>query len=171
MGTGELYLTEVRKRLAKDRAQAEKALAQVRDDELTWQPTEESNSLAILLQHVGGNLISRWTDFLTTDGEKPDRDRDGEFEAHLRTREELLDIWDRGHDCFDRTLASLTEADLARIVSIRAEPHTVIEAIERSVSHSALHIGQMVYLAKCIRGGGWQTISMPRRPKLRQGSA
>lgn len=165
MGIGELYLQEVRKRIAKDRAQAEKALAQVKDEELAWQPTADSNSLAILLQHVGGNLISRWTDFLTTDGEKPNRDRDGEFEAHALSRDELLDIWDRGYACFEQCLATLTEADLAKTVHIRAEPHTVIEAIERSVSHTAQHIGQMVYLAKCIRGEGWKTITIPKKPR------
>ena len=166
MGTGELYLTEARKRLAKERAQAERALAQVRDEELAWSPAAEANSLAVLLQHVGGNLISRWTDFLTTDGEKPDRDRDGEFEAHLRSRHQLLDIWNEGFARFDESLASLTEADLGKIVYIRAEPHTVIAAIERTISHTAQHIGQMIYLAKCIRGQGWQTISIPRNPKL-----
>ncbi len=165
MGIGELYLQEVRKRIAKDRAQAEKALAQVKDEELDWQPTANANSLAILLQHVGGNLISRWTDFLTTDGEKPSRDRDGEFEAQALTRDELLDIWDRGHACFEESLASLTEADLGKTVYIRAEAHTVIEAIERSVSHSAQHIGQIVYLAKCIRGEGWKTITVPKKTK------
>lgn len=165
METGELYLAEVRKRLAKDRAQAEKALAQVRDEELDWRPTAEANSLAMLLQHVGGNLISRWTDFLTTDGEKPDRDRDGEFEDGCLTRSQLFDIWNRGHACFDQALASLTTADLTKTVYIRAEAHTVIEAIERSVSHTAQHIGQIVYLAKCIRGEGWQTITIPRKPK------
>lgn len=165
MSIGELYLTEVRKRLAVDRAQAEKALAQVSDPELAWRPNAESNSLAIIVQHVGGNLVSRWTDFLTTDGEKPDRDRDGEFEAQDASREQLMQRWRQGYDCFDGALASLTEADLAKTVFIRAQPHTVIEAIERSVSHTSHHIGQIVYLAKSIRSDAWQTISLPRRAK------
>ncbi|MBY0504413.1 MAG: DUF1572 domain-containing protein [Bryobacteraceae bacterium] len=163
MSVGEVYLREVRKRMAKERVQAEKALAQVRDSELAWQPDAEANSLAVLLQHVGGNLTSRWTDFLTSDGEKPDRDRDGEFEASARSRAELMAIWERGFACLDQSLAELTEADLLRTVYIRAEPHSVIEAIERTVTHTAQHIGQMIYLAKCIRGGEWQTITMPRR--------
>jgi hypothetical protein len=165
MSIGELYLTEVRKRLAKERAQAEKALEQVADAELSWQPNAESNSLAIIVQHVGGNLVSRWTDFLTTDGEKPDRDRDGEFEARGASREELMAVWRRGFACWDAALAGLTEADLPRTVYIRREPHTVIEAIERSVSHTSHHIGQIVYLAKCIRSADWRTITIPRRVK------
>ena len=165
MGIGELYLNEVRKRLAADRAQAEKALKQVSDDELNWQPNAESNSLAIIIQHVGGNLVSRWTDFLTTDGEKPDRDRDSEFEPHRASREQLMAVWDKGFGCWESTLAGLTEADLGKTVYIRAQAHTVIEAIERSVSHTAGHIGQMIYLAKCIRSAEWQTITMPRRVK------
>ncbi len=165
MTVGELYLVEIRKRIAMDRAQAEKALAQVKDDELGWQPNAEANSLAILLQHVGGNLISRWTDFLTTDGEKPDRDRDGEFEPQNATREQLMAKWNRGYDTWLGALESLTEADLTKTVTIRAQPHSVIEAIERSFSHTAHHIGQIVYLAKCIRAAEWQHISMPRRVK------
>ena len=165
MSFGELYLTEVRKRLATDRAQAERALAQVKDEELAWQPTPGSNSLAMIVQHVGGNLVSRWTDFLSTDGEKPDRDRDSEFEAHQQTRQELLARWQDGFGCWERTLAGLTEADLAKTVFIRAQPHTVIEAIERSISHTSHHIGQIVYLAKCIRDAEWQHISLPRRVK------
>ena len=165
MSFGELYLTEVRKRLATDRAQAERALAQVKDQELAWQPTPGSNSLAMIVQHVGGNLVSRWTDFLSTDGEKPDRDRDSEFEAHRQTRQELLARWQEGFSCWEGTLANLTEADLAKTVFIRAQPHTVIEAIERSISHTSHHIGQIVYLAKCIRDTEWQHISLPRRAK------
>ena len=165
MSFGELYLTEVRKRLATDRAQAERALAQVKDLELTWQPTPGSNSLAMIVQHVGGNLVSRWTDFLSTDGEKPNRDRDSEFEAHQQTRQELLARWQEGFSCWDQTLANLTEADLAKTIFIRAQPHTVIEAIERSISHTSHHIGQIVYLAKCIRDTEWQHISLPRRAK------
>lgn len=165
MSFGELYLIEVRKRVATDRAQAEKALAQVKDQELTWQPTPESNSLAMIVQHVAGNLVSRWTDFLSTDGEKPDRDRDSEFEAHQQTRQELFARWEEGFSRWDETLANLTETDLAKTVFIRAQPHSVIEAIERSISHTSHHIGQIVYLAKCLRDAEWQHISIPRRVK------
>ena len=165
MSFGELYLIEVRKRVATDRAQAEKALAQVKDQELTWQPTPGSNSLAMIVQHVAGNLVSRWTDFLSTDGEKPDRDRDSEFEAHQQTRQELFARWEEGFSRWDETLANLTETDLAKTVFIRAQPHSVIEAIERSISHTSHHIGQIVYLAKCLRDAEWQHISIPRRVK------
>ena len=165
MSFGELYLIEVRKRVATDRVQAEKALAQVKDQELTWQPTPGSNSLAMIVQHVAGNLLSRWTDFLSTDGEKPDRDRDSEFEAHQQTRQELFARWEEGFSRWDETLANLTETDLAKTVFIRAQPHRVIEAIERSISHTSHHIGQIVYLAKCLRDAEWQHISIPRRVK------
>lgn len=165
MSFGELYLIEVRKRVATDRVQAEKALAQVKDQELTWQPTPGSNSLAMIVQHVAGNLVSRWTDFLSTDGEKPDRDRDSEFEAHQQTRQELFARWEEGFSRWDETLANLTETDLAKTVFIRAQPHSVIEAIERSISHTSHHIGQIVYLAKCLRDAEWQHISIPRRVK------
>ena len=165
MSFGELYLIEVRTRVATDRAQAEKALAQVKDQELTWQPTPGSNSLAMIVQHVAGNLVSRWTDFLSTDGEKPDRDRDSEFEAHQQTRQELFARWQEGFSRWDETLANLTETDLAKTVFIRAQPHSVIEAIERSISHTSHHIGQIVYLAKCLRDAEWQHISIPRRVK------
>lgn len=165
MSIGELYLIEVRKRLLSDRTQAEKALAQVKDQELTWQPAPGSNSLAMIVQHVGGNLVSRWTDFLSTDGEKPDRDRDSEFDAHQQTRQQLFARWHDGFACWDQALAGLTEADLAKTVFIRAQPHSVIEAIERSISHTSHHIGQIVYLAKCIRDAEWQHISLPRRVK------
>ena len=165
MSFGELYLIEVRKRVATDRAQAEKALAQVKDQELTWQPTPGSNSLAMIVQHVAGNLVSRWTNFLSTDGEKPDRDRDSEFEAHQQTRQELFARWEEGFSRWDETLANLTETDLAKTVFIRAQPHSVIEAIERSISHTSHHIGQIVYLAKCLRDAEWQHISIPRRVK------
>jgi hypothetical protein len=165
MGIGQLYLQEAMKRIATDRAMAEKALQQVSDDQWSWQPNAESNSLAIILQHVGGNLVSRWTEFLTTDGEKPDRDRDGEFEPQGASREQLMAIWQKGYGCWEQALASLTEADLAKTVYIRAQAHSVIEAIERSISHTSHHIGQIVYLAKSLRGAEWQTISMPRRVK------
>ncbi|MEZ5033008.1 MAG: DUF1572 family protein [Saprospiraceae bacterium] len=140
----------------------EKALGQVPDDRLTWEPTPGVNSLAVIVQHLAGNMLSRWTDFLTSDGEKDWRNRDREFEPDLKSRDELLSCWTEGWDCLFTTLQSLTEADLQRTILIRAEPHTVEQAIVRQLAHYAYHIGQMVYVARIIRGEAWQSLSIPR---------
>src|SRR5262245_62437379 len=122
--------------LKKTKAQAEKAIAQLSDDDLHWQPEPESNSIAIIMKHIAGNLLSRWTDFLTTDGEKPDRNRDGEFVDAFRTRAELLEFWERGWARLFETLKSLKSDNLARTVQIRGEPHSVPLAMERSLGHT-----------------------------------
>jgi len=157
-----LYLREVTARLQTLKNLADRALAQVRDEDLAVALDPESNSLAVLICHLGGNFRSRWTDFLTTDGEKPDRDRDSEFEPGTLSREELLARWEDGWGRLFATLASLTEEDLTRTVAIRAEPHSVIQAIERTLAHAAYHIGQIVFLAKHLVGGNWQTLSVPK---------
>ena len=157
-----LYLHEVVARLRSLKDLADRALTQVRDEDLSVALDSESNSLAALVLHLGGNFRSRWTDFLTTDGEKPDRDRDSEFEPGGISRQDLLARWEDGWGCLFATLASLTEEDLTRTVTIRAEPHSVIGAIERTLSHGAYHVGQIVFLAKHLAGGGWTTLSVPR---------
>lgn len=158
-----LYLREVATHLRGLKALAGRALAQVRDEDLTATLDPESNSLAALILHLGGSLRSRWTDFLTTDGEKPDRNRDAEFEPDASiSREDLLARWEDGWGRLFATLATLTEEDLARTVTIRAEPHSVVQAIERSLSHAAYHVGQIVFLAKHLAGDRWQTLSVPR---------
>lgn len=157
-----LYLREVVARWRSLKDLADRALAQVRDEDLTVALDPESNSLAAVVLHVGGNLRSRWTDFLTTDGEKPGRDRDSEFEPGNASRQDLLARWEDGWGRLFATLASLTEEDLTRTVTIRAEPHGVIQAIERSLTHTAYHVGQIVFLAKHLAGGGWTTLSVPR---------
>ena len=157
-----LYLREVTVRLQTLKTLAERALAQVRDEDLAAALDPESNSLAVLICHLGGNFRSRWTDFLTTDGEKPDRDRDSEFDPGALSREELLARWEDGWGRLFATLASLTEEDLTRTVTIRAEPHSVVQAIERTLAHAAYHIGQIVFLAKHLAGGGWKTLSVPK---------
>lgn len=157
-----LYLREADARLRSVKSLADRALAQVRDEDLTAALDPESNSLAALILHLGGNLRSRWTDFLTTDGEKPDRDRDSEFEPGTLSRKDLLARWEDGWGRLFATLASLTEEDLTRTVTIRAEPHSVVQAIERTMSHASYHVGQIVFLAKHLAGGGWTTLSVPR---------
>src|SRR5579885_2332171 len=130
----------------------ERAMAQVSDEALLATPDPESNSIAIIVKHLAGNMRSRFTDFLTSDGEKPDRKRDTEFEAPPKTRAELMALWEAGWDCVFQALTPLTEADLTRTVQIRSEPHSVMQAINRQVAHYSYHIGQIVYLAKHYAG-------------------
>ena len=141
---------------------AERAMAQVTDHELFANLDEEANSIAVIVKHIAGNMRSRWTDFLTTDGEKPDRDRDSEFVDPPATRAGLLDAWEDGWSRMFRALEGLTEADLGRTVTIRGEPHSVMQAINRQVAHYAHHIGQIVLLAKHFAHQGWQSLSVPR---------
>jgi hypothetical protein len=140
---------------------AERALAQMSDDQLNVALDPEANSVAILVKHIAGNMRSRWTDFLTSDGEKPDRDRDSEFLGTL-TREELMAAWQRGWECLFSALRDLKPEDLLREVPIRGEPHTVVRAIGRQLAHYAEHVGQIVFLAKHLSGARWKTLSVPR---------
>ncbi|MGI9103952.1 MAG: DUF1572 family protein [Terriglobales bacterium] len=163
MDTGAAYLDEARRALRGHKRLAEGAVAQLRDDELFLQADPEANSAAILLKHIGRNLRSRFTDFLTSDGEKPDRHRDQEFElTGKESREELLRVWENGWQAAFDTIASLKPEDLARTVTIRGEPYTAMQAIHRAVAHAVYHVGQIVYVAKHIRGGEWKTLSIPR---------
>jgi uncharacterized damage-inducible protein DinB len=141
---------------------AENAAAQLTDEEFFRAVDAESNSVAVILKHVGGNLRSRWTDFLTSDGEKPDRNRDGEFLVEGETRKDVLSVWERGFAVLENTLAELRDADLTRTVLIRAEPCTVSQALARNLAHVAHHAGQVVFLAKMICGPRWKTLSIPR---------
>jgi hypothetical protein len=156
------YLESVSKRFRDARKLAEKTFEQVNDEALYWQYNSESNSIAVIVQHLAGNMISRWTDFFTTDGEKPDRDRDSEFETQAITRPELMARWDKGWQCLHDSLQSVTEDDLDKTVYIRGEAHTAIDAINRQLGHIAYHVGQIVYLGKMIAGEQWQSLSVPR---------
>jgi Protein of unknown function (DUF1572) len=142
---------------------ADTSLAQVDDQGFFYLPDPESNSIALVVKHIAGNLRSRWTDFLTTDGEKPDRDRDQEFLlTPADTREDLMRRWDSSWETVFATLRSLQPEDVSRTVYIRNEPHTVLQAMLRSVTHVAHHIGQIVFLAKHLRGADWNTLSIPK---------
>ena len=146
------------------KSQADKALAQTKDEHLFLTLDDGSNSIAIIMKHVAGNMRSRWTDFLTTDGEKPDRDRDSEFEiASADTRAKLLAMWEDGWARTFAALGALGPEDLAKTISIRGEAHTVVQAINRQATHHAAHIGQIVLLAKHFAGTRWQTLSIPKR--------
>jgi len=148
--------------LKRTKVQTEKAIAQLPDEDLHWQPDEESNSIAIIMKHMAGNMISRWTDFLTADGEKPNRNRDGEFVDDIKSRADLMAFWDRGWSCAMNAIESLRPTDLDRTVYIRSEPHSVPLAIVRQLGHYSSHVGQIVYIAKHRRGSDWQTLSIPR---------
>jgi hypothetical protein len=141
---------------------AERAMTQVGDEDLFTALDEESNSIAIVIKHMAGNMRSRWTDFLTTDGEKPDRDRDMEFIRPPATREALMAVWESGWQCMFGALEPLSEEDLGRTVTIRGEPHSVMQAINRQVGHYAYHVGQIVMLAKHFAGGRWAAVTVPR---------
>jgi Protein of unknown function (DUF1572) len=143
----------------------ERAMAQCPDEALFVTLDAESNSIAIIVKHLAGNMRSRWLNFLTTDGEKPDRNRDTEFETPASTRAELIEQWEHGWNYLFDALEPLTEADLTRTVTIRTEPHSVMQAINRQIAHYAHHVGQILFLAKHLtftKTGKWESLSVPR---------
>ncbi len=141
----------------------EGAMAQCPDEGLFTTLDAESNSIAIIVKHLAGNMRSRWTDFLTTDGEKPDRNRDTEFEDAPKTRAALMELWERGWKYVFDALAPLSDEDLSRKITIRTEPHSVMQAINRQVAHYSYHVGQIVYLAKHFAGSKWQSLTIPKK--------
>ncbi len=141
---------------------AEQAMAQITEEEFFKTLDAEANSVATICKHIGGNLRSRWTDFLTSDGEKSDRNRDSEFVSENDTRESVLQIWETGFQTLFKTLESLKIEDLGKIVQIRGEDFTVVKAMNRALAHTASHIGQIQFLAKHFRAADWQTLSVPK---------
>jgi Protein of unknown function (DUF1572) len=140
---------------------AERAMEQVSDEQLFATVDEDANSIAVIVKHMAGNMRSRWTDFLTTDGEKPGRDRDAEFTDPPATREGLLQLWEEGWQCLLGTLESLSDDDLGRTITIRGEVHSVMQAINRQLAHYPYHCGQIVFLAKHLCTGHWRILSVP----------
>lgn len=162
------YLDDSRKAMRAYKKLAEKALDQLKDEEYFITIDEESNSVAVVMKHMAGNMFSRWTDFLTTDGEKPNRNRDYEFVISPETtRDEIRDYWERGWQCVFDALDPLQTEDLDKTVYIRGEEHTVVMAINRQLMHYAYHIGQIVYLAKHFRATGWSSLSIPRNRSIK----
>lgn len=158
-----LFLESAVSRLAGIKALADRAIAQVDDRDLHWSPDPESNSIAVLMQHVSGNLVSRWVDFLTTDGEKLSRDRDSEFVAQPQaSRAALLEAWERGWGVLNAALSGLAPSDLERDVVIRGQTLSVVDAIHRQIAHYGEHAGQIVYVAKHRKGASWKTLSIAR---------
>jgi Protein of unknown function (DUF1572) len=142
---------------------AERALAQISDEDFFRTIDDESNSIAVNIKHMAGNMLSRWTDFLTTDGEKPERNRDLEFVMLPETtKEDMLAYWDKGWKVTFEAIEPLTPDDLMRTITIRGQDHTVVQAIDRQMAHYAYHVGQIVYLAKHFKSGDWQTLSVPK---------
>lgn len=161
--TARLFLDEAIKILRSNKTLGDKALAQLGDRDFLVSIDDESNSIGVIVKHMAGNMLSRWTDFLTTDGEKSSRDRDMEFVLTPETtRAELLALWEEGWACTFNAIEPLQPEDLEKIVFIRGEPHTVVKAIMRQVSHYAQHTGQIIFLAKHLRSAEWQTLSIPR---------
>ncbi len=157
------YLSDALESFRAYKKLAEKALAQTRDDEFFIILDEESNSLAIIMKHMAGNMLSRWTDFLIADGEKPDRNRDLEFVTPAgTTKEEVWAYWERGWACLFAALEPLEPADFDRKILIRGEEHTIVQAINRQLTHYAYHVGQIVFLAKHLRSQEWNSLSIPR---------
>ena len=157
------YLTDSLDLLRYYKSLAERAMAQVSDEHLLTALDAEANSIAVIVKHMAGNMRSRWTDFLTRDGEKPDRNRDTEFEDAPATREAVLALWEKGWQCVFSALEPLSEADLQRTVSIRGEAHSVMQALNRQMAHYSYHCGQIVLLAKHFGHAEWKSLSVPRK--------
>jgi uncharacterized damage-inducible protein DinB len=161
MNTNRVFLDSALKRLKEYKLLGEKTFDQLSDEQLNVQPNKESNSIAIIVQHMHGNMLSRWTNFLTEDGEKPWRKRDEEFELNKFTKEQIIKLWSEGWEALLQTLSSLSDDDLAKTVSIRSEELNVIDAINRQIAHYSYHVGQIVFLVKWLKAEEWKSLSIP----------
>ncbi|HLN96022.1 MAG TPA: DUF1572 family protein [Flavobacterium sp.] len=162
MNAGNAYLESARKQFLYYKTLGEKAMRQLEPEQLFYTPNEDTNSIAVIVKHVGGNMLSRWTDFLTSDGEKEWRNRDAEFVDAYESVDALWNDWEKGWACLFAAIDPLTDADLDAIIYIRNEGHTVVEAVNRQLAHYPYHIGQMVFFAKMIKHGEWDSLSIPR---------
>lgn len=156
------YLEGVKKQFEYYKLLGDKTFAQVNDEQLFWQYNDESNSIAIIVKHLWGNMLSRWTDFLTSDGEKEWRKRDAEFDADIKTREELYEKWEEGWTCLFHAINPLTEDDLSKEIYIRNQGHSVVEAINRQLAHYSYHVGQIVFIGKMAQSEEWKSLSIPK---------
>lgn len=156
------YLNSALKLFAYYKKLGDDAMAQIDDEKLFFQVSEDANSIAIIVQHLAGNMLSRWKDFLTTDGEKEWRNRDAEFETNITNKQDLLAYWNSGWQCLFTALEPLTSSDLDKIIYIRNEGHTVLEAINRQLAHYPYHVGQLVFLAKMLAADKWESLSIPK---------
>jgi hypothetical protein len=156
------YLGDIKKQFEYYKTLGDKTIEQIAEEKLFWQYNDESNSIAVIVKHLWGNMLSRWTDFLTTDGEKEWRDRDAEFENNIQSKNELIMKWNEGWLCLFNAINPLTENDLVKTIYIRNMGHTVMEAINRSLAHISYHTGQIVYIGKMIKNTDWISLSIPR---------
>ncbi|SHE53083.1 DUF1572 family protein [Flavisolibacter ginsengisoli] len=163
MDIGTVYLGSVIKRFNEYKTLGDKTFAQLSENDFFFQPNEASNSIAVIIQHMHGNMLSRWTNFLTEDGEKDWRQRDEEFEIKDLSREQLIQRWEEGWNLLFDTLDSLTTGDLLKQITIRQQPLIVVDAINRQLAHYSSHVGQVVYLGKWIRGNQWTSLSIPKK--------
>ncbi len=157
-----IYLASARQQFAYYKQLGERTFAQLSDDQLFQRHDPEANSIAIIVHHLRGNMLSRWTDFLTSDGEKPWRERDREFEDELNTRAEVLAEWEKGWACVFDALDTVTVDNFGTTVHIRAQAHTIVDAVNRQLCHYAYHVGQIVLLGRLLKGPAWNSLSIPR---------
>lgn len=162
MNIENIFLDSVIKRFKEYKTLGEKTFDQLNDEEMHFHPNEESNSIAIIIQHLHGNMLSRWTNFLTEDGEKEWRRRDDEFKLHQFSKQQLVDQWNEGWKVFLDTLESLTTNDLSKTITIRSQPLNVVDAINRQLAHYSYHVGQIVYLGRWIKQNEWKSLSIPK---------
>lgn len=162
MSISKQYLDSIKKQFQYYKSVAERAMEQLEPQQLFYTVNDDSNSIAVIVKHLHGNMMSRWTDFLTTDGEKDWRNRDDEFEQPITNKENLMQLWEEGWSCFFNTINSLTPENLTDIIYIRNEGHTVMEAINRQLSHYPYHIGQIVFFAKQIKNTPWDSLTIPK---------
>ena len=156
------YLDSIIKQFEYYKLLGDRTFKQLKDEDILWQYNTESNSISTIVKHIVGNMLSRWTNFLTEDGEKTWRHRDTEFEDTYTTKDDMQEAWEKGWQCLFDAITPLTEKDLEHIIYIRNEGHTVTEAINRQISHYAFHVGQIVFVGKMIRGKEWKSLSVPR---------
>lgn len=158
----ENYLQSVRKQFEYYKLLGEKTIHQLNEPDLFWQYNPDSNSIAIIVNHLWGNMLSRWKDFLSADGEKDWRNRDREFESVINSREELLNKWREGWQCLFTALDSVNKDNFDTVIYIRNQGHTIVEAINRQLAHYAYHVGQMVFIGKMVKGAEWESLSIPK---------
>jgi hypothetical protein len=166
MSLGQEYLQTVIRRVKYYKDLGDKTFEQLNDADFHYQPNEESNSIAVIIQHVAGNMLSRWTNFLTEDGEKEWRQRDDEFAVHDYSKQQILEIWEKGWSCFINALESLNEDDLLKTIYIRQEGLSVIDAVNRQLAHYPYHVGQIVYIGRIIKDHSWKNLSIPKSQSL-----
>lgn len=157
-----IYFESVKKQMLYYKIIADKAIAQLEAEQLFITSNEDTNSIAVIIKHMAGNMFSRWTDFLTSDGEKEWRNRDAEFENEIESKEDLLELWEKGWNCFFNAINDLQPEQLSQIIYIRNESQTAMDAINRQLAHYPYHIGQIVFYAKMLKNGSWDSLSIPK---------